>query len=236
MEYLESKYLYLGLLLFSLAYPLAQSFERRLKYYRNFPALFKATGIMILLFIPWDIWFTAQGVWGFNPDYFMGLSIAGLPLEEWMFFIVVPFACVFIYEVLNYFFPKNILDQFSSGIGWLVSAVLLIGSLLNSDQLYPFVTFSLSAIAIVFATFKKPFWLANFWRMYVVSWIPFILVNGVLTGGLTENPVVNYNPKEILGLRVWTIPIEDSVYNLLMLLMVVFCYEYYKGAASKSTC
>ena len=61
--------------------------------------------------------------------------------------------------------------------------------------------------------------------MYVVSWLPFLLINGALTGSFTENPVVNYNSNEITNIRIFTIPIEDSIYNLLMLLIVVFVYE-----------
>ena len=62
--------------------------------------------LMMLIFIPWDIWFTDWSVWQFNSDYIFGVKIFQLPIEEWMFFIIVPFSCVFIHEVLNYFLIK----------------------------------------------------------------------------------------------------------------------------------
>jgi lycopene cyclase domain-containing protein len=59
----------------------------------------------------------------------------------------------------------------------------------------------------------------------MVSFIPFILINGFLTGSFTEFPVVSYNPSEIIGIRLLNIPIEDSMYCLLMLLIVIAFYN-----------
>ena len=64
--------------------------------------------------------------------------------------------------------------------------------------------------------------------MYLVSFIPFLLVNGVLTGCFIKAPIVNYNPNEIIGFRIITIPIEDYIYNLLMLLIVIFFFEKFR--------
>ena len=60
---------------------------------------------------------------------------------------------------------------------------------------------------------------------YLVSLVPFFLVNGVLTA----LPVVRYNDAENVGLRMGTIPVEDSIYLLLLLLLNVNLYEYLKG-------
>ena len=91
MDLLETKYLYLYLLLFSIAYPLAQSFEWRLRYHRQWKHLLPAIGIMATVFIPWDIWFTSQGVWWFNEKYTSGFKTLLLPIEEWLFFWVESF-------------------------------------------------------------------------------------------------------------------------------------------------
>jgi lycopene cyclase domain-containing protein len=57
--------------------------------------------------------------------------------------------------------------------------------------------------------------------MYVVHLLPFFIVNGVLTA----LPVVWYNNAEIMGPRIGTIPAEDSMYSMLMLLLTVTLYE-----------
>ena len=87
MEFLETKYLYFILLAFSFAYPLAQSFEWRLTYYKKWRHLFLGILVMMLIFIPWDIWFTKISVWWFRSDYISGIKLFNLPLEECLFFI-----------------------------------------------------------------------------------------------------------------------------------------------------
>ena len=52
--------------------------------------------------------------------------------------------------------------------------------------------------------------------------IPFFIVNGILTGSFIENEVVWYNNTENLNIRLFTIPIEDSVYAFTLILLCLF--------------
>jgi lycopene cyclase domain-containing protein len=69
--------------------------------------------------------------------------------------------------------------------------------------------------------FKIPHW-GYFLLAYLIQIIPFLIVNGILTA----LPVVIYNNAENLGLRIYTIPAEDTIYSLLLLLMNVAFFEY----------
>lgn len=227
MEFLETKYLYFYLLLISMIYPILQSFEKRLTYYKKFKALIGSIIIMALLFIPWDIYFTIKKVWWFNSDYISDIKIFELPIEEVLFFIIVPFACVFIYEVVKYFFNTSFLKQVPKYIFSGLAVILLVFAFLYYSQTYTFINFLLTGIALILVIYKSPNWLNNFFVTYILTIFPFLLINGVLTGALTKAPVVNYNPNEIIGVRVITIPIEDFVYNLLMLIIVINFYEYF---------
>lgn len=229
MSFLESQYLYLGLLIFSISYPLAQSFEKRIQLYKQFKSIVFAISVMSVLFIPWDIWFTKKGVWWFNRDYITGVKLFHLPIEEWLFFIIVPYACLFIYEVLNYFFKTDYFFRVARWFFTVLAGVLLIAGTMHATNYYTSVTFFLTFIGLVILVYRNPKWIGRFLFMYLVSWLPFLLINGALTGTFTQEPVVNYNPDEIIGFRVLTIPIEDSVYNLLMLLIVVAVYENKKA-------
>ena len=98
-----SKYFYFLLLLLSFSFPLIKSFEKKLKYYKKWPALLSGVILMVAIHIPIDIYFTNIGVWSFNKDFVCGIYLANLPIEEWLFFVIIPFCCVFIYECTNYF-------------------------------------------------------------------------------------------------------------------------------------
>jgi len=82
---------------------------------------------------------------------------------------------------------------------------------------------------------KNPKLLGRFLPSYFVTLIPFFMVNGVLTGSLIEEQVVWYNNAENLNLRIGTIPIEDTIYSLGMLLTVFVLLDYFESKKIKVT-
>ena len=68
---------------------------------------------------------------------------------------------------------------------------------------------------------------------YVISLVPFVLVNGALTGTWIENEIVHYNVDHILNIRIETIPIEDIVYSMLMLGVTASFFEYFTKKSEK---
>ncbi|GGK02829.1 lycopene cyclase [Pilimelia anulata] len=52
-------------------------------------------------FVVWDLVAVARGHWWFAPGRTVGLRLAGLPVEEWLFFLVVPLCALLTYEVLG---------------------------------------------------------------------------------------------------------------------------------------
>ena len=84
-------YTYSLILVFTIIICFIASFDRRILFNRHFGAYMKSAVLVAIPFISWDVWFTTKGVWWFNTDYTLGLIIAGLPLEEWLFFIFIPF-------------------------------------------------------------------------------------------------------------------------------------------------
>jgi lycopene cyclase domain-containing protein len=55
----------------------------------------------------------------------------------------------------------------------------------------------------------------------------FLSVNGILTGSLIDSPIVNYNENEIIGFRIFTIPIEDSFYGFTQFVLVWYFFQYF---------
>ncbi len=168
-----------------------------------------------------------MGIWGFNPRYLTGIYIGSLPLEEILFFICIPYACVFTYEALNFLIRKDVLGKHQSAITWTLAALLLIVGLMNLSKGYTAVTFlSLSTFLVGLQIFVKPTYLGRFYLAYIFILIPFFVVNGILTGSCIEQEVVWYNAAEQLDLRMGTIPVEDTFYGMLLILMNVSMLEY----------
>ena len=225
-------YLYLTIDIFTILFPLLWSFEKRVYFVRYWRGLFLGIAIMVLVFVPWDAWFTSLEIWGFNGKYLTGIKIANLPIEEWLFFIVVPYACAFIYEVLNYYMPRPVLKPIENKITATIIFLSFLMSIIFVDRLYTFTTFSLLALFLIWhLLINKSEFLGQFYLAFVFIQIPFLLVNGVLTGMFTDEPVVWYNNAENVGIRLITIPIEDIGYNMLMLLIVITILEMFKVRA-----
>ena len=56
---------------------------------------------VVAVFVAWDVAATRHGSWGFAPEYTLGPSLFGLPLEEWLFFVVVPLCGLLTYEAVG---------------------------------------------------------------------------------------------------------------------------------------
>jgi lycopene cyclase domain-containing protein len=179
------------------------------------------------VFIPWDVIFTINGVWGFNSDYFLGVEILSLPFEEWLFFLCIPFACVFTHYAVLLYSPNLKLKKVTTkAICISLVLILFVLALVNYDKWYTLVNFSL-AIPLTWLVYKyNPQLLQHFLLTFLVMLIPFFIVNGILTGSWIDNQVVWYNDAENLGIRMGTIPIEDSIYAYSMILMNLFFFEY----------
>ena len=222
-------YLYLLLNLGSLSIPFIFSFHPKLKFYKLWKSL--AIGILacMLVFIPWDIAFTVNEFWGFNHEYLLGLSLFNLPLEEWLFFICIPYACVFTNYALLHYFPRMKLSTKSTKV---ISYVLIIGfmvlAIYHYHKWYTFVNFGISTILLLIVTTKNLELLKRFYLTFLVMLIPFFVVNGILTGSSIKSEVVWYNNAENLGIRLFTIPVEDVFYAFSLILLCLFIMKLNK--------
>ena len=232
----ETPYIYVYLHLFAFLPVFSLSFDKKVAYYKSWRYLFPALFIVAVIFWIWDIWKTAAGVWGFNSQYYL-YKLVNLPIEEWMFFFTFPWASIFIYECLNAYFPKNTFFKrleppLSIGLIFLFFGI----GLVYWGHAYATTT-SIVAGSVLLWDFLfgvHPF-RASFYRSFLVGLIPFIIVNGILTGALTHQPVVIYNPEEYMGIRLVTIPVDDFIYNFALLFGVTMLFEYFRKLRRQKT-
>ena len=221
--------LYLLLNIASLSIPLAYSFEKRMHFIQWWKQVFLAISITAFVFIVWDVIFTKNGVWGFNSEYLVGLDILNLPIEEWLFFICIPYASIFTHYALKYFFPNLGFNRKVTTIITLSLVIVLLSIIaFNYEKAYTFYNYSLLVIILVYSLFTKNKELQSFYITFLVILIPFFIVNGILTGSFIAGEVVWYNNNENMGIRLFTIPIEDIGYAFNMLFMSIIMIEKFK--------
>ena len=226
---LQLNYLILDILI--LIFPLIFTFTWKFKYYKFFKPLSVSIFIVGISYIIWDILVTARGDWWFNEEFLVGIEIFGLPIEEIMFFIVVPFACIFIYENLEYF-VKDKKVFFNKWIYLSLAGLFIVLGLIFYKQDYTVLALFSCALFFILTSTLYPELLEsrNFWLYILLSFVPFIIFNYLLTSLI----VVSYSPAAIWGGdglwngRFFTIPLEDFFYNFSMLSFYLLVYVYFK--------
>jgi len=225
---------YLFVNLSCIVIPLIASFYKNYPFYKNWKYFFKANLIVASLFIIHDIYFTSLKVWSFNSDYLINfLDIFNLPIEEVLFFICIPYACVFTYFVFTKYVPENFFNVFIYRIflNFLILLTLL-SSIINYDYLYTFYTSIFLFFMLIYVKLKK-FDIRKIILSYIAIVPFFFLSNGILTGSFIESPIVSYDKYENLNLRMFTIPIEDIFYGFLLIMSNCLLFDYFKYGTIK---
>lgn len=218
---------YLTLEILTIFVPLLFSWDRKLQFLPKIRAVLLSIVVVALFYIVGDILFTHWGIWGFNPKYHTGIVILGLPLEEWLFFIVIPYASIFLHETLIYLFPNLYLSKRFAGVVSVI-LVIILGCIvvLNFNKAYTVTYGSAMIVSVILGSIYAKHLLNRFYLTFLVILIPFFLVNSILTGTLISEEVVWYNNAENLGIRILTVPIEDIAYAFSLILFNLLLIDY----------
>ncbi len=220
------KYEYLIFNLIVIGGPLLFSFDSRYAYYRKWPRVFLSLALPMAFFVSWDA-LVAGRHWWFNELYTTNIKIAGLPLGEWLFFITVPFSCLFIWEII-----RNEKRHESKQLGFLypiLFACIPLGIIvfMTGKEYTGLVLITFGLTALLEKLLKTDLLLRPVTYVFFAIIIGLILV---FNGYLTARPVVLYGETYQIGFRVITIPIEDFGYGIVHLLSCTILYEKFKGA------
>jgi len=217
---------YLGIIIGIILIPLLLSFESRVAFYRRYRSLFPAIILTGIIFLVWDVAATARGDWAFNEHFILGIRYFGIPLEEVLFFIVAPYSCLFIYDVICRFVPDRQMNLPKAGL-WLSILGLVITAIFNVMRPYTFTVAIFCAGTIVCVRFfgKNLFLSRQYWLFLFISLVPFLISNYLLT----SIPVVTYNEHAFLGRRLLTIPAEDFFYHFALLTLNLKLYLLFRG-------
>ena len=208
-----SFYFYLNLAI--IAFPLAFSFEKRIKFYTRIKPIVVALVLVGILFVGWDAFATYRGHWSFNPAYVNETKLLGLPLEEILFFVTVPYSCLFVFHSIIHFLGDEKLFYPRRWLFTVIGAIMALSAFSFYSKQYTFLAFFSVGLTVLFVSLVNVqlFSSRAFWIYILLTLLLFFVFNYVLT----SFPVVQYSSSAITGFRITTIPIEDFLFNFSML-------------------
>jgi len=213
------------------ALPLLLSFDAKVAFYRRWPSALPAILLVALPYLAWDVAATRLGHWAFNPQYSGSIRILGLPPGEVLFFLAIPYACLFTYEVVRAYSREKSYPLRPQYVAIAAVLFLLIGlgflflDSRRTGQVRPYslaAVISVAAFLLVAIRLRPDLFASAYARRWMLLvYLAFIVSNGVLTG----LPIVTYSPAAILGWRFFTIPVEDFFYNFAFLGFTLLVYR-----------
>ncbi len=204
--------------------PFLLSFDRKVAFFKKWPAVFGAIAVVVAVFGSWDAWMASNGIWSFNPEFSGTFKLWGLPAGEWLFFVVVPYASLFILACVRTYFKEKP-SFFDRRLGLLVTVAFGALAIAFLDRAYTATVFLSVAMILAAGLVFSPstFGSSSLWLAVAISYIPFAIANGIMTG----KPVVLYDDSENLAFRIGTIPIEDFFYSFSMFVLTIVAFDMF---------
>ena len=206
--------------------PVASQFSRQIKNVSRWRLKLRVSVIVMIPYVIWDA-LVAGSHWQFNTAYTLDFRLFGLPIEEWLFFITVPFGCLLVWETL----PQ--VDRWLARLRLLrhirnvLYAALPVGIWVFSTgkQYTGLVLCCFGCVGLMDMLLRTDLLLRPKTYLYLAIVAGLILV---FNGYLTARPVVIYGEVYQMGYRIWTIPIEDFGYGFTLMLFNTMLYEKLK--------
>jgi lycopene cyclase domain-containing protein len=93
---------YLAVLAFCLLGTLPLEVWLGVRVYRRPRRLLLTLLPVVAVFLAWDLYAVAAGHWAFDPEQTVGLTLpGGVPVEELLFFLVIPTCAVLAFEAVR---------------------------------------------------------------------------------------------------------------------------------------
>jgi len=170
--------------------------------------------------------FLDSGIISFNPSYMVGKTLYHLPIEEWLFLLIMSLFIFSVYILVNIRFS----NFEKSNLFFAISVVLLLFfgfmAWASRPRLVPFFTFFLLVIYFGYTLYRRRFnvHLSKFYISYIIIVIPYFLFKAILN----TLPVILYNNDFTLGFWIFNVPVEEFGNLFLMMLINITIFEFLK--------
>ena len=161
---------YLLLLIGIFAVPIIFGSKKQIGFFSNLKYLIPAILFSVAIFVMWDLRFEEQAIWRFNSEFLTGMNILNLPIEEWLYFIGIPFLGVFIFENIKYYFNNFERPNTFLGLSLALFILFVIVAYFSRQKLYPFFTFFLLSIYLGYTIFRNRF-KKHYTKFQILIWL-----------------------------------------------------------------
>jgi isorenieratene synthase len=188
---------------------------------RWWPALVAAI-LVSVPFLIWDVLVTGRH-WWFNHAH-LSLWLLNLPLGEWCFFVTVPLACSYTWEMLSG--GRDTAPVRPAAGLWVATALVAAASVAAFALGREYTALACAALAGAVAVDLGSGGRVVRHRSFVLFALMVLGFTAIFNGYLTARPLVLYDAAYQLDVRVGTIPIEDFVYGLALVVANVTLFEH----------
>ncbi len=98
---MDDRYQYLALMLACVVITLPLEFLLRARVYRQPVRLAVALLPTVVVFVVWDVLGILRDHWSYSPRFTSGVMLGPMPLEELVFFLVIPVCGLLTYEAVG---------------------------------------------------------------------------------------------------------------------------------------
>ncbi len=176
------------------------------------------------VFIIWDNRFTQIGIWSYNPEFFSGKEIFNLPWEKWLYYGIISWVSLFIYEWVKIKFSHFKFDNISLAISLVLLVVFGLIAFFSREKVYTFFTFFLLAIYFGYTLFRNRFksHLTHFYITFLILLVPFFILSVIIV----KLPAISYYSEHTLQFQILQIPVENLAGLFLLLFINITITEY----------
>jgi lycopene cyclase domain-containing protein len=207
---------------------------RQIVGFKNGRAVWYAIGLHMLIAViyttPWDNYLVATRVWTYNPSLVTGKIIGYVPIEEYTFFLLETLLAGLVWWAVarrvtatGTFKPSMSLRLWSAGclgIVWLVSVFFLVSRYAPATYLAITLAWALPPIGLQLIFGADILWRHR--RLLTLSILPMLFYLSLADSLAIASGTWTISPAQSTGFFLGALPIEEAVFFMLTLLLVVF--------------
>ena len=92
---------YLATLIFVFSISMVLKLRYRIHLFKSVKEGLLVTFSLLVIGSLWDSYSILRGYWSYEDDFFIGINIGVMPLEEYLFMLVIPFLVLVVYKIVT---------------------------------------------------------------------------------------------------------------------------------------